>query len=96
MNPTTAPTVQIYFDDGNPNSQPISGDFIRFGTERSSMGNALITDTWDYFGAATWTIGDHDVKFGAEYSENEIYNYFLQDSWGNYSFYGLENFRNGI
>src|SRR5207342_3242804 len=34
--------------------------------------------------------------FGAEYADNDIYNYFLQDSWGNYSFYGIENFRNGI
>ena len=94
--PTTAPTIQVYFDDGNPTNQPNLGDFIRLGTERSSMGNALLTKTWDYFGAATWTVGDHDIKFGAEYSDNEIYNYFLQDAWGNYSFLGLDDFRNGI
>ena len=96
VTPTTAPTVQIYFEDGNPTNAPSAGDFVRIGTERSSMGNALHTKTWNYFGAATWTLGDHDVKFGAEYSDTEIYNYFLQDSWGNYSFYGLANFRNGI
>lgn len=96
VSPTTAPTVQIYFEDGNPTNGPSAGDFIRIGTERSSMGNALFTETWNYFGSATWTLGDHDVKFGAEYSDNDIYNYFLQDSWGNYSFYGIENFRNGI
>ena len=87
VTPTTAPAIQVYFDDNNASTQPTQGDFIRLGTERSSMGNALETKTWDYFGAATWTLGDHDVKFGAEYSDNEIYNYFLQDSWGNYSFY---------
>lgn len=87
VTPTTAPAVQVYFDDNNPSTAPTSGDFIRLGTERSSMGNALETETWDYFGAATWAMGDHDLKFGAEYSDNEIYNYFLQDSWGNYSFY---------
>ena len=106
VNPTTAPTVQIYFDDGiaNGNDAPIGTnnnstaglDLIRIGTERSSMGNTLLTETWNYFGAATWTLGDHDVKFGSEYSDSDIYNYFLQDSWGNYSFYGIENFRNGI
>ena len=96
VNSTTAPTVQVYFEDGNPTNAPTVGDFIRIGTERSSMGNALFTKTWNYFGAATWTLGDHDVKFGAEYSDNDIYNYFLQDSWGNYSFYGIDNFRNGI
>ena len=98
VTPTTAPTIQVYFDDGvagNGNDNPVgtsstsfSGlDAIRLGTERSSMGNALLTETWNYFGAATWTLGDHDVKFGAEYSDSEIYNFFLQDAWGNYSFY---------
>ena len=96
INPTTVPTVQIYFDDGNNNNNPSLGDFIRIGTERSSMGNKLLTNTWNYFASATWTLGDHDLKFGAEYQDNDIFNYFLQDSWGNYSFYGIENFRNGI
>ncbi|WP_233398530.1 TonB-dependent receptor [Luteimonas sp. MC1828] len=87
VTPTTAPAIQVYFEDGNPSNFPTAGDFIRLGTERSSMGNALLTNTWDYSGAATWTVGDHDIRFGGEYSDNEIYNYFLQDSWGNYSFY---------
>jgi len=95
VNPTNAPTIQVYFDDGNPATAITSGDFIRFGTERSSMGNALTTETWNYFGAGTWTVGDHDIKFGFEYSDNEIYNFFLQDAWGNYSFYGLDAFARG-
>ena len=37
-----------------------------------------------------------DFKFGAEYSDNEIYNYFLQDSWGNYSFYVPRNPVTGV
>ncbi len=106
VNPTTAPTIQVYFDDndGVVDAPNVSVDFIRLGTERSSMGNTLLTETWNYFGAATWTLGDHDVKFGFEYSKNDIYNFFLQDAWGNYSFYvpivgGVQNFnnlRNGI
>ena len=95
VTPTTAPLIQVYFDDGNPSNQITAGDFIRLGTERSSMGNTLLTETWNYFGAATWTIGDHDVKFGFEYADNDIYNFFLQDAWGNYSFYGIDAFRRG-
>ncbi|WP_447940298.1 TonB-dependent receptor domain-containing protein [Pseudoxanthomonas mexicana] len=101
VSPTTAPTIQVYFDDLNNSNAITSGDFIRLGTERSSPGNTLLTETWNYFGSATWTVGDHDIKFGAEYSENDIYNFFLQDSWGNYSFYvpsvgGVSNFGNLI
>ncbi|KAF1698307.1 Oar protein [Pseudoxanthomonas jiangsuensis] len=101
ISPTTAPTIQVYFDDGNATNQITNGDLIRLGTERSSPGNTLLTETWNYFGAATWTLGDHDVKFGFEYNESDIYNYFLQDSWGNFSFYvprvnGVADFGNLI
>ena len=95
VNPTNAPTIQVYFDDGNPDNAITSGDFIRLGTERSSAGNKLLTETWNYYGAGTWTLGDHDVKFGFDYSDNDIYNFFLQDAWGNYSFYGLDAFERG-
>ncbi len=95
-NPTTAPTMQIYFDDGIAGNNPSAGDFIRIGTERSSMGNALKTKTWNWFASGTWTNGDHDIKFGAEYQDNDIYNFFLQDFYGNYSFYGLTDFANGV
>lgn len=101
VSPTTAPTIQVYFDDGNAANAVTAGDLIRLGTERSSPGNTLLTETWSYYGAGVWTVGDHDIKFGAEYSENDIYNYFLQDSWGNYSFYvprvnGVNDFGNLI
>ncbi len=99
ITPTTAPAIQVYFDDLDATTAPTSGDFIRLGTERSSMGNALATETWDFFGAGTLSLGDHDLKAGIEYSDNDIYNYFLQDAWGNYSFYvprvgGVANFSN--
>src|SRR5690606_30394612 len=64
VNPTNAPTIQVYFDDGNDANSITNGDYIRFGTERSSPGNTALTETWNYFGAATWSLGDHDVKFG--------------------------------
>lgn len=92
---TTAPLITVYFDDGNPTNQITAGDYIRLGTERSSMNNVLQTKTWNYFGAANWTVGDHDIKFGFEYSDSDIYNHFLQDAWGNYSFYGTDAFRRG-
>ena len=91
--PTHAPAIRIYFD--GTMDQP-SGDYIQLGTEFSSMGNAAGTETWNYSGAANWTLGDHDLKFGFEYSDNDVYNYYGRDAWGNYTFFGLDNFEDGI
>lgn len=86
VTPTTAPSIQIQ-----------SGtDSLYLGTELSSQNNILQTKTWNYYGAGTWTLGDHDLKFGVDYSTNEIYNYFAQNGWGAYIFQGLDNFEDGI
>jgi hypothetical protein len=57
-----------------------------FGTERSRHFNLLDTKTLDTYAAGNWLIGDHEVKFGGDYSKNEVYNAFLQDTKGNYTF----------
>ncbi|WP_374607442.1 carboxypeptidase regulatory-like domain-containing protein [Thermomonas sp.] len=90
---STAPSIRVYFD--GTVAQP-SGDSIYLGTEANTQGNTLLTKTWNYYGAGTLTMGDHDVKFGFDYSDNDIFNYYGRDSWGTYTFYGLDNFENGI
>ena len=60
--------------------------FLNFGTEMSRQNNVLRTKTKDIYAGANWSLGDHDVKFGADYSQNEIYNAFLQNVNGNYTF----------
>lgn len=89
---STAPSIRVYF--GGTEASP-SGDSIYLGTEANTHGNSLMTETWDYSGSATWTLGDHDVKFGFNYSDNDIYNYYGANSWGTYTFYGLDNFAAG-
>lgn len=91
--PTNAPSIAIYF--GGTQAAP-SGDVLYLGTETNSQGNILETETWNYYAAGTWTLGDHDLKFGVDYSNNEIYNLYGRNTWGVYTFYGLENFQNGI
>jgi hypothetical protein len=56
------------------------------GTERSRHFNILDTKTKDIYAGATWARGDHEIKGLIEYSDNEIYNAFLQDTKGNYVF----------
>ena len=56
------------------------------GTERSRMFNILDTQTNDFFAGATYMWGNHELKGIVEYSDNKIYNAFLQDTKGNYTF----------
>jgi hypothetical protein len=89
---TNAPSVRIYFG-GNVGAP--SGDSLYLGTEANSQNNVLQTKAWNYYAAGTWTLGDHDVKFGASYDTNDIYNFFGANSFGTYTFYGLDNFAAG-
>jgi hypothetical protein len=59
---------------------------ILFGTENSRHFNALDTRTADLYGAGTWTKGDHEIKFGGDFSSNKVFNAFLQNVNGNYTF----------
>ena len=90
---STAPSIRIYFDG---TAEAPTGDSLYLGTEANTHGNTLLTKTWDYYAAGTLTLGNHDLKFGANYSDNDIYNYFGANSYGTYTFFGLDNFANGI
>jgi hypothetical protein len=71
---------------GAPSSLATGNRFLNFGTELSRQRNILGTKTKDFYAAGTWSLGDHEVKFGTDYSKNEIYNAFLQNVNGNYTF----------
>jgi hypothetical protein len=56
------------------------------GTERSRHFNELATKTNNLYFAGNWYVGDHTLKFGVDYEKNEVFNAFLQDTKGNYTF----------
>jgi len=85
-------TSKIYFG-GNVDSP--SGAYVMFGPDPSSPGNLLETKTWNGYAAANWTLGDHDLKFGADFSSNDVYNMFVQNLYGSYEFFGIDNFASG-
>jgi hypothetical protein len=68
---------------------------LRFGTERSRQANALSTDTLNAYFAFNWFLGDHELKFGVDHDKNDIYNLFLQDVYGQYTFTSQANFALG-
>ncbi len=84
------PQVLLTFTGALPAGSPAGASTLSrglyFGTERSRHFNVLATTTDDLYLGANLNLGDHDLKFGADYSSNEVYNAFLQDTKGNYTF----------
>ena len=76
---------------------PVAGSsntaYVTFGTERSRHANILdvVTDSFDGF--ASYELSDkHTLQFGVQYDTADIYNLFVQDVYGNYTFMTLEEF----
>ena len=70
------------------------GASVLFGRERSRHANELAVDTWTAFFAGDLFLGDHTLKFGFDYEGNDVFNLFLQDLYGNYSFASIADFNN--
>jgi hypothetical protein len=71
---------------GTPSSVPTGTRSLNFGTERSRHFNELRTKTTDLYAAGNLKWGAHDIKGGVDLSRNTIFNAFLQDIYGNYTF----------
>jgi hypothetical protein len=85
------PSIQICLNSANCSG----ADSLWLGSERFRHVNELITETTNVTGAATYYAGRHEVKFGAEYQSQDLYNLFGRDQFGVYQFYGIEAFRQG-
>jgi hypothetical protein len=71
---------------GSPAGVSANNRFLNFGTENSRHFNVLRTKTADAYAAGTLVLGGHEIKFGLDYAKNEIFNAFLQNVFGNYTF----------
>ncbi len=71
---------------GSPAGVSSNNRFLNFGTENSRHFNVLRTNTTDLYAGANWNLGAHELKFGADYAKNDVYNAFLQNIFGNYTF----------
>jgi hypothetical protein len=90
-----APLMTLRFSGALPAGTPAgvsnADRTLSFGTDNSRQMNILGTKTDDLYAGANWSHGDHEVKFGSDYSKNKIYNAFLQNIWGNYTFACIDN-----
>ena len=89
INNSDLPQIRLNFAGALPAGSPAVANTsagLLFGTERSRHFNDLSTETWNFYAAGTLFLGEHTLKFGADYDDNTVYNAFLQDTKGNYTF----------
>jgi hypothetical protein len=82
-----APQVTVRVNNG--------ADQVVFGTERSRHSNVLDTKTSTGFLKGSYYAGDHTVSFGLDYKNNDVFNLFLQDTFGTYDFASVADFQAG-
>ena len=80
------PSIGLQFSGPGPDGKAADSRYLNFGTETSRQKNVLNNKTLDAYVGANWALGDHDVKFGTDFSKTEVYNAFLQNVNGNYTF----------
>ncbi|QKD87222.1 TonB-dependent receptor [Xanthomonas axonopodis pv. vasculorum] len=87
---STLPQIQIRGFGGTT-----VNDSLYFGTEQNSHVNAVESKELSAFGAANWYVGDHTIKFGFDYSDNDLLNYYGRNLNGVYLFNNLNDFAAG-
>lgn len=65
---------------------------IYLGTEQNSHVNLIDTKQTSMFLAGNLFVGDHEMKFGADYEKNDVINFYGRDLNGTYQFNNLADF----
>ena len=90
VNGTRLPAIGLRFSGalppGSPSGVSANDRFLNMGTENSRHFNVLDTQTLDIYAGATWSLGAHELKFGADFADNDVFNAFVQNTNGNYTF----------
>jgi outer membrane receptor for ferrienterochelin and colicin len=68
-----------------------SGAFV-FGPDNSSTVNLLTQKNWTLYNEYKVTLGKHQVKLGVDYEYSSVFNAFIQNTFGNYTFANLNDF----
>ena len=71
------------------------GPVVNLGEEQFRHYNYINTKTLLLYWAGTYVLGDHSFKAGFDYRREKIYNLFGRTQFGQYTFWGLNNFAAG-
>ncbi|MBL8518434.1 MAG: carboxypeptidase regulatory-like domain-containing protein [Betaproteobacteria bacterium] len=87
VNGARLPAIGLRFEGTPPGGVGSTNNrFLNMGTELSRHFNVLNTKTKDAYFGGNWRLGEHEVKGGVDYADNDVFNAFLQNVNGNYTF----------
>ncbi|MDR7191494.1 TonB-dependent receptor [Luteimonas terrae] len=73
----------------------IGDNTLNLGTEENTHVNEVGTKTWNAFFAGNLFLGDHTLKFGFDYEDNDIYNLYGRRLNGVYTYDSIDDFEAG-
>ncbi|HET9976559.1 MAG TPA: TonB-dependent receptor [Burkholderiaceae bacterium] len=84
------PEIALVFTSPAPSGTATGNRTLRFGTEETRHFNRIETNTVNAYLAGNWSLGAHELKVGADIEKNEIFNAFVRQAWGLYTFEGAD------
>ncbi|KAA0070942.1 TonB-dependent receptor [Rhodanobacter sp. T12-5] len=82
------PAIQVH-------TTSFSSPSVNLGEDQYRHYNQINTKRWTAFFAGTYYAGDHTIKGGLAFEQDQIYNLFGRTEFGNYVFDSIDDFRNG-
>ncbi len=82
------PAIQVHTSSFNSPS-------VNLGEDQFRHYNQINTKRWTAFFAGTYYAGDHTIKGGVAFEQDQIYNLFGRTQFGNYVFDSIDDFKNG-
>ena len=84
------PEIALVFTAPAPAGTATGNRTLRFGTEETRHFSRIETSTTNALLAGNWSLGAHALKFGADVEQNDIFNAFVRQAWGLYTFQGTD------
>ncbi|MDV6328450.1 TonB-dependent receptor [Idiomarina sp. Sol25] len=67
---------------------------LAFGPDSNRHANMLTNDNLKVGANFTYLLGDHEIEFGGEYDQVEVFNIFVRNSLGTWEFDSIDDFEN--
>jgi len=80
-------TVEVFLEGGR-------GEGFAFGRDVNRHANESETKTFTLSLDATYFLGEHEIGFGGQFERLSLYNLYVRDSKGSWTFQSLEDFEN--